>query len=453
MSEKIEIRPQPGPQTEFLSTPADIAIFGGAAGGGKTFGLLIEPLRHVYNSKFGAVIFRRTYPQITLEGGMWDESSNLYPYLGAEARRVSLDWTFPSGARIGFAHLQYENDKEKYDGAQIALLCFDQLEQFSHTQFFYMLSRNRSTCGVRPYVRATCNPKPDSWLANFISWWIDQDTGYPIKERSGIVRWMGRRNNEILWGNSPEEIEAMLPGIMSRSVTFIPSSVYDNKILLEKNPEYLANLMALDLIEQERLLKGNWKIRPEAGKVFNRSWFEIVDIVPPGGVVCRFWDLAATKKEMKGDDPDFTAGVKVRKVSNVYYVEDCIDVQEGPAEVDRLMKTISWHDMRTAQASGARYKVRWEMEPGASGKRDSSQIVKSLDGLDAAGVPSQGDKITRAKPLAAQARANNVKLVKGAWNERWLQHMHHQPDWDHDDIMDASSGAYNALHSNDAWGF
>jgi hypothetical protein len=76
-----------------------------------------------------------------------------------------------------------------WKGAQITLICFDELTHFSAHQFFYMVSRNRSTCGVRPYIRATCNPDADSWVADFLSWWIDPESGHPIRERAGVLRY------------------------------------------------------------------------------------------------------------------------------------------------------------------------------------------------------------------------------------------------------------------------
>lgn len=432
----IEVRPQPR-QEQYLSTPADIAIFGGAAGGGKTWALLLEPLRNITNKEFGAVIFRRTIPEITHEGALWDESKKLYPLLNAKANENEKQFRFPSGSRISFSHLQREDDKLAWKSAQIPLIEFDQLETFTSSQFFYMLSRNRSMCGVKPYIRATANPEP-GWLADFLSWWIDED-GYANLEKSGKIRWLVRENDQNYWAEDPATLQAEHPNSTPKSVTFILSTVYDNKILLDADPGYLANLQALDNIERQRLLGdgirgGNWKIKPSAGKVFNKSWFEIVDAIPPMGQPLRFWDLAATAKKTA----DYTASCKGTLINGILYILDATAEQIDPARTDTTMKN-------TALQDTAYCPIRFEQESGASGVRDARYIVTMLHGFDVRGIPPQGDKITRAKPLAAQALAGNVKLLRGPWNERWLAHMHGQPDLDHDDEMDAASGMYNEI--------
>jgi hypothetical protein len=237
------ISAQPGPQTSFLQSPADICIYGGAAGGGKTVGLILEPLRHATRvPNFSAVFFRRTTPQITNPGGLWDESQKFYPRLGGTPHVGMREWRWPRGGKIKFSHLQFDGTVYDWQGAQITLICFDELTHFTARQFFYMVSRNRSTCGVRPYIRATCNPDADS-------------------------------------------------------VTFIPARVFDNPALMQINPEYYAWLLSLPTLERERLLYGNWKIRPTAGLYFKREWCAVVDELPAKLDVVRYWDLAATDKD------------------------------------------------------------------------------------------------------------------------------------------------------------
>ena len=444
MAEQIEIRPQPGPQEAFLSTSADIALYGGAAGGGKTWALLIEPLRHIHNPEFGAVIFRRTYPQIRSEGGLWSESQTLYPTLMGVPRESVLDWGFPSGARIKFAHMQHERNKLDWQGAQIPLIEFDELTHFSREQFFYMLSRNRSTCGVRPYIRATTNPDADSWVADLVAWWIDQESGYPIEARSGRLRWFVRNGDKLEWYDTNYEAELAHPDVPATSFTFIAAKLDDNPALEQADPQYRARLLALPLVEREQLLAGNWKIKPAAGKVFNRGWFEIVEAVPAGGLECDGWDFAATAKEKKGDDPDYTAGVGVRKVDGIWYVT-WMQAQQV-ANADPLLRNLSAQHRDRCKADGTQYRVRWEIEPAASGVKENRRLTGMMAGHDARGVRPGGDKLTRSRALAAQAEVGNVKLLRGPWNEEFLRHMHAIPDGDHDDIHDAAALAFNGTN-------
>lgn len=440
-------RPQAGPQSAFLASPADLVIYGGAAGGGKSFALLLEPLRHVRNAQFNAVIFRRTSVQVRNPGGLWDESMKLYPRVGAKAREYLLEWQFPSGATVKFAHMEHEKNRLDWQGSQIPFIAFDEVVHFTRDQFFYMLSRNRSLCGVRPYIRATCNPTPDDdpvggWVHEFVGWYLGED-GYALTARSGVVRWFVVVNDELRWADTADELRAHYPGSAPKSFTFILSSVFDNQILLAADPGYLANLMALPLVDRERLLGdgkrgGNWHIKPSAGKVFDRSWFEVVAAAPDGGRTVRFWDLAATEKTLIKPDPDYTAGVLMRRVGNMYYILDAIAEQAAPGRIDTLLRN-------TASQDGAQVAVRFEREGGASGVRDARNTAALLAGFDVRAVAPQGDKITRAKPLAAQTEAGNVKLVRGAWNDRFLRTLHAFPDGAHDDEVDAAAGAFQEL--------
>lgn len=288
--QRNEIKPQAGFQTDFLSSSADIAIGGGSAGAGKTFALLMEPLRHSDNKHFGAVIFRRTSPQIRSVGGLWDTSQTIYPFAKAEPKETNLEWQFKSGATVKFSHLEYEKNILDWQGSQIPFIGFDELTHFSEKMFFYLLSRNRSTCGVKPYVRATCNPDPDSFVAKFIEWWINQDTGFPISERAGKLRYFIKDGESIAWGDSKDEVLYNMPHIVQsmkeanedtdvrdlvKSVTFIPGDIYGNKELLKHDPGYLANLMSQDENTRAQLLYGNWKVKIEKSELI--SFTKMVD--------------------------------------------------------------------------------------------------------------------------------------------------------------------------------
>ncbi len=274
----LEIKPQSGPQTEFLASPADVVIFGGQAYGGKSYGLLLEPLRHCRVPGFGAVIFRRTTKQVRNKGGLWDTARAIYGQMpGVEMLDATLKIKLLK-ADITFGHLEYEKDIYNWDGAQIPLLGFDELQHFGRSQFLYLLSRNRSTCGVPAYCRCTCNPDPDSWILELIGWWIGED-GYPIEERSGKLRYFWTANDKFVTARTAAELREtykLAADTPIKSVTFIPGAMKYNVIGMEADPSYRANLEMQSEAERARLLLGNWKVRP-SGKMFKRAWFKEVD--------------------------------------------------------------------------------------------------------------------------------------------------------------------------------
>ena len=189
-------------------------------------------------------------PQITNPGGLWDETQNLYPRTGGMSHLGPREWRWRRGGKMKFARLQFDTTVYDWQGAQITLICFDELTHFTAHQFFCVVSRNRSTCGVRPYIRATCNSDADSWVSDFLAWWIDPETGFPIPERAGVLRYYVRVGNKIEWADRPEDLMQDLqraadlpPGFDSPrpiSVTFIPARVSDKPALLQVNPEYLS---------------------------------------------------------------------------------------------------------------------------------------------------------------------------------------------------------------------
>lgn len=443
-----QIAPQAGPQTMFMASSADIVIYGGAAGGGKTYALLLEALRHKDVKGFGAVIFRHNYNQITAEGGLWDASQNLFSQVPDAHPRKSpkLHWRFDGGAKLNFAHIEREEDLKSWQGTEIAYIGFDELTHFTKHQFLYMLSRNRSTCGIRPYMRATCNPDSDSWVAEFISWWIDQETGFAIPERSGQIRWMCVLNNSIMWGDSPEELAAKYEVDVRdcKSVTFIASRLEDNRILMEKDPGYLANLKALPEVDMERLLKGNWKIKASAGKFFKRTHIgpaRMLTEIPKDIVYwCRAWDIAATDETEEGD-PDFTASVLMGKRSDgTFVIADVTNDLIKAGDVENMIATTSLSDRAKY---GAIYHIHLPQDPGAAGKIVVKNYIKMLAGFNVSSDPVSGSKELRATPLSAQWQNGNVYVLIADWNEMYFNQMESFPASKHDDMVDASSDAFN----------
>jgi predicted phage terminase large subunit-like protein len=445
VQESAVIKPQEGPQEAFLRSDADIAILGGQAGGGKTWALLMDPLRGISDPHFRCVIFRRTYAQVRKEGGLWDTSYEIYQMLGAVPSVSTLSWRFPSGASISFAHMQHPQDRYAWDGAQITMIAFDQLESFEFEQFSYMFSRNRSNAKIRPYMRGTCNPNPDSFLRWFIGWWIDETTGFAIPERSGVLRWFLLRGQEPVFADTREELvkkygEDSLP----RSLTFIPASVEDNKILIERNPDYVASLESLTHVDKQRLRYGNWNIRETAGSFFKRDWFlPFVEHEPYCSQVVRYWDRAATPMKDGKPVPDasWTAGVKMGVTEQErWIVLDVVRFQGLPAEVERVIGV-------TAEADGHEVEQIIEQDPGQAGKSEAQYQARRLSGYNVSINLVRESKMNRAKPFSSQCGSNNVQLLRGQWNETYLRELE---NFDGSkgctaDQVDASSGAFHML--------
>lgn len=434
---------RPHPQRVFLSSSADVAIYGGARGGGKTYCITIEPLRFAKHPQFNGVLFRRTYPEIYMAGGPWDTANAIYPWVGATS--VSSTWTFPSGASLTYSHMSEEKDWKKWMGAQLPYIGFDQLESFTQEQFFSMLASNRDPSGlVKPYVRATANPEP-GWLAEFLQWWWDEKTGYPIMERSGKLRWFVRINETLKWADSKEELKERYPTLIPRSVTFIPAFVSDNTELMKNDPVYLGNLQAQDKITQERWIHGNWKVKPSAGLIFNRAWFadKIIQELPAGSENwqwVRFWDLAATAPK-EGKDPDWTSGVKIGTPDKkVFYVSHVRRFRKTPHENEKEIKL-------QANIDGYSVAIRMEEEGGASGTSLASHYQRNvLNGFGFKGVKNSKNKVVRAQGASAAAQAGNIYILKGDWNQEFIDELDAFQGLDEkNDQVDGLTGGYNAL--------
>ena len=412
-----------------------------------TFSLLLEAARHISNPKYQAIIFRRESVQITSPGGLRDTSLDIYPHLGGEYRaQPTPRWIFPSGAQITMAHLNSEDQVLAYQGSQMALICYDELCHFSKFQFFYMLSRARSMSGIKSYIRGTCNPDPDSWVAHFISWWIDPDTGFPIKERRGVLRYMFRVNDEIIWADSKQELMSQhgCDEMDIMSVTFISSKATDNPLGLKTDPSYIGRLKALSKVERARLLDGNWLMRAQAGDYFPRNAVTVIDWLPTDVVKwVRSWDLAATE-EGEARDPDFTVGILIGRRSNgKIVVGDVVRVRRKANEVQSLIKNLAVKDG---------YDV-WQslpQDPGAAGKAEKESYQRLLQGFTVLTRTINKNKVliasSGADSPAALWQRGEVEIVRANWNKDFLDECDAFPTKGvHDDQVDALSSGIRAL--------
>ena len=455
------IRPQPGPQEKFLCTPADICIYGGGARGGKTYGLLMEPLRHLRNPEMSAIFFRRTFTEIMMPGGAWEEAASMYKQLGASfLRNPSPTAKFPSGMSVRFAHLHNFDDIYGYQGSKLPLQLWDEVTHYDEKMFWYLVSRNTGTCGVKPYIRATCNPCTEDdpvggWVNRMVKWYTT-DEGYADPAKSGLLRWMYRVEDAIKWYDQRQDAlddnpTLAVDGIEPLSFTFIPALLGDNPAQLAADPGYRSRLMSLPLVEREQLLGGNWKIRHVAGTLFNRTWFHLAESAPVAfRRIVRYWDKAGAEafktlkngRKVENKDGDRSAGALFGYDGQYYWLIDVIAGRWSPFERNNVIR-------QTAAMDRERFNnvELWiEQEPGNGGKESRMISQRELAEYGVRFETPRTGKTARASNLSAQMEAGNVRVLNTGWTPKLIDEMTNFPsDGWHDDQVDACSGAFNKL--------
>lgn len=379
-------------------------FYGGAAGGGKSDALLMAALQYVSVPGYAAILFRRTFTDLSLPGALMDRAHEWLQHTPARWIDRTKTWEFPSGATLSFGYLEHENDKYRYQSAEFQFVGFDELTQFTESQYTYLFSRLRRLAGSKVPIRMRSASNPGG-------------VGH---------EWVYLR---FIAGDRP----------------FIPASLDDNPYI--DREEYLKSLQHLDSVTRAQLIRGDWTIR-ESGNKFRREWFEIVDDFPRDARFVRFWDLAATEPK-PGRDPDYTVGALMGEKDGIYYLVDIKRTRSTPRGVEALVR-------QTAELDGRRVDIYMEQEPGSSGINTIDYYRRRvLLGFSFRGLRSTGSKEVRANPVSAAAEAGNVKLVRewgAAWIPAFLDEIEVFPHGAHDDQVDAVSGAFEVLSTKRKYG-
>jgi len=257
----VIFQPNPGPQTNFLAANEREVLYGGSAGGGKSYAMLADPLRYMGHPSFSGLLLRHTTEE--LRELIW-KSQELYPKIwpGIKWSERKMQWTAPSGARLWMSYLDREDDVLRYQGLAFSWIGFDELTQWP-TPFAwnYMRSRLRSIATDLPvYMRATTNPGGigHGWVKKmFIDpaphnksfWATDIETGTELRYPKGHSR-----EGEPLFKRR-----------------FIPARLFDNPYLSQAG-DYEAMLLSLPETQRKQLLEGDWDIKEGAAFTeFNRE--------------------------------------------------------------------------------------------------------------------------------------------------------------------------------------
>ena len=264
---EVIFTPNPGPQTEFLAASEREVLYGGSAGGGKTYSLIADPMRYFGNANFNGLILRRTNDE--LREIIW-KTQELYPkaFKGAKWQEKKSQWVFPSGARLWLTYLERDEDVLRYQGQAFSYIAFDELTQHP-TPFAwnYMRSRLRTTDPDLPiFMRGTTNPggPGHSWVKRMF---ID-----PAPANTSFAATDIDTGEELRYpDHHPEK-----PGQALFNRRFIPASLYDNPYLANDGA-YEANLLSLPEMQRRQLLEGDWAIATGAAFPEFRTSVHVVE--------------------------------------------------------------------------------------------------------------------------------------------------------------------------------
>lgn len=442
--------------------------------------MLMHPLQHIHDPHFNGIFFRRVTTQLVGAGGLWPESQKMYaPFKTHTRTKPQYQHVFPAGATLTFGHMQHEDDCISHQGLQYSAVFFDELTHFTERQFTYLLSRLRSEADSDSYCFASCNPDADSWVLKWIEWWLDKD-GYPDKDKQGVVRYYIVIDEKPVFRDTPEQLVEDFPDLCRvwnpidevyvdvppKSITFVSGTIFDNPILIKKNPKYLAELNALPKVEKARLLHGNWYARAEGSAYWSRNWVKNVDQLPAKVSKCRGIDKGASIPSDKNRYPDPTASIGMAKDKNgIYYIYgDYISTakDKGSEIYGRYCRLAGERDqliLDQAEVDGTDTTIVLPRDPAQAGLIEFQESAKKLiqEGfvVKADPTPSNKSKLTKFSPFAAACQAGLVRIVESSFpNKATLDHFYSELEaFDgerstahrKDDLPDACATAFNYL--------
>lgn len=391
-------------QLAFLLLDVKEALYGGAAGGGKSVAELMAALQYVDVPGYHALLLRRTFAALSKPGALIDLAHEWLRGTDAVWNEQRKQWTFPSGATLSFGYLDTENDKYQYQGSAFQFIGFDELTQFTRTQYSYLFSRLRKPAdlSVPLRMRASANP--------------------------------GGEGHE--WVFQRFFVEGAAAGRV-----FIPALLTDNPYL--DIDAYRESLAELSPVERRQLEHGDWTA-VQAGDYFKRESWQYIDAheLPPQRRRLRYYDTASTKPNARNKDPDWYCGVLISEFRGVFYVEDVVRWREGPLKTEQNLAAI-------AERDGKEVDVWMAQEPGSQSAHLIDSYARTIfTGYTFRGDRQTGDKVQRVKPLSAAVGNKLVYLVRGAWNREFTDECEAFPMVGvHDDQPDAASGGHAKLSS------
>jgi predicted phage terminase large subunit-like protein len=453
--QKIVLGPDSPTHKKFLDCTSDYVIFGGGAGCGKSHQALLKVLKYKDDPNFRGVFIRETSTQLSQAGGLYQEAEKMWKQFGAKFKtHPQMTATFPSGASVQFKVCGADRDISNYDGGQFSLVVFDEAQNHTDVQIRYLESRIRSQAKGPHQLIATCNPRRDSHLMPFVNWYLDQETGIPIPERSGVERYYASYCGTMVFGDTKEELQEKYPGITPQSYTFISATIRDNPRMKVLNPGYVARLENLKRVERERLLMGSWFAKETASGYFKREWVEVIKQCP-AEVTARFrgMDLASSLASESNPNPDWTASVRISRDKLGYYIVE--HVERYRKLTHGVLEEIVKRYYADKAELGRSVPVIIPRDPGASGAQANMFFIKTLveQGVEAKSemVSGHAGKLARMQPFLSLAEAGWVKVVEGDWNEIFFNELEDYIDGNRnqkDDIFDATATAAKGVMKN-----